>query len=378
MHPIVDHLQAPHIPCDRPQEFNFSQTETVDMPSAPPVGVVIANYNNGAFVGRALESVTRQSCRNLRTIVVDDASTDNSDAEIRNCLSRLNDSRFSYIRLDTNVGQTGAIKRGLAELDTPFVAFLDSDDAWYENFIERHLCAHMNADFPVALTYCDSHIIDADDHLLAGTAWWFEHNTANNAFETAVVPKIDAATGEFSFPSNGRLTFHPHWTALSATNSMASMMFRRSFVDLVLVLPDSDLRLYLDYYLSTFAGLLTGSVALHDALYAYRMHGSNKHSNATVMGGTYNSSTKDWAPIRDHILRLVLRILDEEAPSIRAAFGDWRHANSKALVKRALDAGSTSGKGAWIRFLDSLSIKARTLLGGGRPGLPGRQWNHER
>ena len=344
------------------------------MPSAPPVGVVIANYNNGAFVGRAIESVARQSCRNLRTIIVDDASTDNSDEEIRNCLSRLGDSRFDYIRLDTNVGQTGAIKRGLAQLDTPFVGFLDSDDMWYENFIERHLCVHMNADFPVALTYCDSHIIDGDDHLLAGTAWWFEHSvTTTAAFEAPVVPTIDAATGQFRFPANGRLTFHPHWTALSATNSMASMMFRRSFVDLVLVVPDADLRLYLDYYLSTFAGLLTGSIAVHDALYAYRMHGSNKHSNATVMGGTYNSSTKDWGPISNHILELVLRILDEEASSIRAAFGDWRHANSKALVKRALDARAPGNRGAWIRFVDSLSAKTQSVLNRGRSVLSGRQ-----
>jgi len=344
------------------------------MPSAPPVGVVIANYNNGPFVGRAIESVARQSWRRLHAIIVDDGSTDNSDEEIRNCLERLGDSRFDYVRLDANVGQTGAIKRGLAQLDTPFVGFLDSDDMWYENFIERHLCVHMNADFPVALTYCDSHIVDAADHLLAGTAWWFEHgSTANKAFESAVVPTVDATTGEFSFLRNGRLTFHPRWTSLSATNSMASMMFRRSFVDLVLVVPDSDLRLYLDYYLSTFAGLLTGSIAIHDALYAYRMHGANKHSNASVMGGTYNSSTKDWGPISNHILQLVQRVLDEEATSIRAAFGDWRHANSKALVKRALDARSPGSRGAWIRFLDSLSMRTQTLMSNGRSVLAGRR-----
>lgn len=336
------------------------------MPSAPPVGVVIANNNNGAFVGRAIESVARQSCRNLRTLVVDDASTDNSDEEIRHCLSRLGDSRFDYIRLDTNVGQTGAIKRGLAQLDTPFVGFLDSDDIWYENFVERHLCVHMNADFPVALTYCDSHIIDADDHLLAGTAWWFEHGTGQGGIDPAMVPTIDATTGQFSFPRNARLTLHPHWTAHSATNSMASMMLRRSFVDLVLVVPDHDLRLYLDYYLSTLAGLLTGSIAIHDPLYGYRMHGSNKHSNATVMGGSYNSSTKDWGPISRHILELVQRILDQEASSIRASFGDWRHAHSQALVKRALDARSTGGRGTWIRFLDSLATRTQNLLGHAR------------
>ena len=72
------------------------------------------------------------------------------------------------------LGQGGAIRRGLAELDTPFVCFLDSDDLWYPDFVARHLAAHMNADIPVALTYCDSHIIDADDRILAGTAWWFD------------------------------------------------------------------------------------------------------------------------------------------------------------------------------------------------------------
>lgn len=333
------------------------------MPSAPPVGVVIANYNNGAFVGRAIESVARQSCRNLRTFIVDDASTDNSDEEIRSCLSRLDDSRFDYIRLQSNVGQTGAIRRGLARLDTPFVGFLDSDDVWYVDFIERHLCVHMNAEFPVALTYCDSHIIDADDHLLAGTAWWFEHGvTAHKGIEPARVPTVDAATGRLSFARTGRLTIHPHWTALSATNTMASMMFRRSFVDLVLVVPDEELRLYLDYYLSTFAGLLTGSIAIHDALYGYRMHGSNKHSNAAVMGGSYNSSTKDWDPISSRVLGLVQRVLDQESPAIRASFGEWRHARSQALVKRALDARSTGGRGAWIRFLDSLSAGTRNAL----------------
>lgn len=349
------------------------------MPSAPQVGVVIANYNNGAFVGRAIESVTRQSYRNLRIIVVDDASTDNSDEEIRNCLARVNDSRFDYLRLETNVGQTGAIKRGLAELDTPFVGFLDSDDKWYENFIERHLCAHMNTDFPVSLTYCDSHIIDSEDRLLASTAWWFDHQEpSTKGLDAALVPQFDAATSEFSFPKNGRLTFHPHWSAVSATNSMASMMFRRSFVDLVLVVPDSDLRLYLDYYLSTFAGLLTGSVAIHDALYAYRMHGANKHSNATVMGGTYNSSTKAWGPIRDHILHLVERVLDEEATAIRGAFGEWRHADAKALVRHALGAQAPGKKGALLRFLDTVSEKASALLPTGLTGSAGRQSRRER
>ncbi len=160
---------------------------------------------------------------------------------------------------------------------------------------------------------------------------------------------------------------------------MASMMFRRSFVDLVLVVPDSDLRLYLDYYLSTFAGLLTGSVAIHDALYAYRMHGANKHSNAAVMGGTYNSSTKDWGPIR------------EPHPSSGPAHprrGSAVHPRrvrrlAPRPVRRRLssgrcDARSPSSKGAWIRFVDAMATRASALLTSGRSGLADRQWRRER
>src|SRR5258708_33538020 len=142
-------------------------TETVPtMLLVPTVGVVVANHDNCAFVTRAIDSVARQTFRDIRVIVVDDASNDESDKVIREHLSRLADPRFHYVRLPTNAGQAGSLRCGLAELDTPFVCFLDSDDVWYEDFIARHLEVHLNADFPVSLTYCYSRILDADARLL--------------------------------------------------------------------------------------------------------------------------------------------------------------------------------------------------------------------
>jgi glycosyltransferase involved in cell wall biosynthesis len=310
------------------------------MPVAPTVGVVIANHNNSDFVGKAIESVARQSVRNIRAVIVDDASTDRSDETIRACLSQLDDGRFRYLKLESNVGQGGAIRRGLAELDTPFVCFLDSDDLWYDDFIARHVAAHMNADIPVALTYCDSHIIDGDDRVLAGTAWWFDAiptETSPRKIDAALIPRLDPKTGELAWPTNGEITFHPHWTPGGATNSTASMMFRRSFVDLVLVPPNEDLRLYVDFYLSTFAALLTGVIAIHEALYAYRMHGRNKHSNATVMGGKYNSSTRPWESVRTPSLKLIRTVLESDAAAFRTAFGEGRHAEAMALIAGEID-----------------------------------------
>ncbi len=312
------------------------------MPLAPPVGVVVANHNNAAYVDKAIESAARQTVQNIRIVVVDDASTDGSDEAIRACLARLGDRRFRYVKLDRNVGQGGALRRGMAELDTPFICFLDSDDIWYEDFVARHLAVHLNADFPVALTYCDSHIVDATGRLLAGTAWWFDsadlHDKTPRPIDPALSPRLDPATGELGYgprPGPG-LTLHPHWTAGSATNSTASMMLRRSFIDLVMVPSDEALRLYVDFYLSTFAGLLTGTIAIHEALYAYRMHGANKHSNAVVPGGAYNSSSREWTPIRDSTLLLIQTALREHGDAFRRTFGEERCAVATAALAEVL------------------------------------------
>ena len=308
------------------------------VPVAPPVGIVIANYNNASFIGDAIGSAARQTVRDIKVIIVDDASTDQSDRVIRQYLSNLNDTRFRYVRLEANVGQGGAIRRGLAEMNTPLVCFLDSDDVWYEHFVERHVSAHMNADFPVALTFCDSHIIDSPGRLAAGTAWWFDYiyDPPNRTIDPLHIPSVDPNTGKLTYPSNKTMTLHGRWSIDVATNSMASMMFRRSFVDLVLTPPDEDLRLFVDFYLSTFAWLLTGAIAIHEVLYAYRMHGDNNHSNGTVLGGTYNSSATSWGPKRDSVLRLIDSVFHKNADTLRAAFGDFHYSQAEAALRAAL------------------------------------------
>jgi glycosyltransferase involved in cell wall biosynthesis len=309
------------------------------MPFAPTVGVVVPNHDNGAFVVEAIRSVAHQTVRDLQVVVVDDASNDDSDGVIRDCLGALGDRRFRYVRNATNLGQCGAIRRGLAELATPFVCCLDSDDVWYDTFVERHLAAHLNTDFPVALTYCDSHVIDAAGRLLAGTAWWFDSQfdePADRCIDARHVPTLDPATGRLSYPAKPQLTLRAAWTPTTATNSMASMMLRRSFVDLVLVPENHHLRLYVDYYLSTLACLLTGVIALHEPLYAYRMHGRNKHSDLAVMGGPYNTSTRPWQSVRERVLHLVHEALGAEAEPIRQAFGHDRYAAAVNSVAQAV------------------------------------------
>lgn len=317
------------------------------MPTVPAVDVVITNCNNERYVAAAIESVATQTIGDLRVVVVDDASIDGSDAAIRAALSKLDDRRFDYVRLETNRGQAGAMRAGLARLDAPFVCFLDSDDYWYSEFVAQHLAAHLNADFPVALSFCDSHIVDAGGRLLAATAWWFDHNSrqpAHRLLAPSLVPDISSASGEATYARKRSMILRTEWSPDSATNTTASMMMRRNFVDLVLVPPDAELQLFADYYLSTFAALLTGVVAIHDSLYAYRMHGANLHSDGDVFGGPYNSSTADWGAIRTGLLQLIRTTLRANAPAIRQAFGDYQYKFADRLLTDVLEPRSWTMK----------------------------------
>ena len=49
-----------------------------------------------------------------------------------------------------------------------FVCFLDSDDLWNPDFLERHLAAHLNETYAVGFTACNARLINGQDELIAG------------------------------------------------------------------------------------------------------------------------------------------------------------------------------------------------------------------
>src|SRR5699024_9706841 len=90
----------------------------------PTVGVVVTCFNCRDYIADAIRSVAGQTLRDFECVVVDDASTDDSGDVIQQLLIELADPRFSLVRLERNVGQTGATRRGLARTRATFVCFL--------------------------------------------------------------------------------------------------------------------------------------------------------------------------------------------------------------------------------------------------------------
>ena len=99
------------------------------------VSVIIPNYNREQLITRAVMSVLSQTYADVEAIVVDDCSSDNS-MEI---LKKIKDSRLRIFKLDKNSGACVARNRGINEAKGEYIAFLDSDDEWLPDKIEKQL-----------------------------------------------------------------------------------------------------------------------------------------------------------------------------------------------------------------------------------------------
>lgn len=102
----------------------------------PEVSVIIPAYNHAAYIGEAVESVLNQSLKNLELIVVDDGSTDATP----DVLARYTDPRMKVIRI-SNQGAHAAINIGLGQASAPYLAILNSDDAYHTQRLEKGVTA---------------------------------------------------------------------------------------------------------------------------------------------------------------------------------------------------------------------------------------------
>lgn len=96
--------------------------------------VVITSYNYRNFVVEAVESALAQSRKPLQVIVVDDGSTDGSVELLHERYE--NDERVTLI-CGRNGGQLAAFQRGVEEVKAGVVCFLDSDDRWAPDYLDR-------------------------------------------------------------------------------------------------------------------------------------------------------------------------------------------------------------------------------------------------
>jgi glycosyltransferase involved in cell wall biosynthesis len=123
----------------------------------PLVSVLLAAHDDAAFLGEAVDSVLRQTLRDLELIVVDDASTDLTPA----LLDAIEDDRLRVVRNEEQAGLATSLNRGLDLAGGRYVARLDADDVALPERLERQV-ERLEAEPGCAVV--GTAIVDLDEH----------------------------------------------------------------------------------------------------------------------------------------------------------------------------------------------------------------------
>jgi len=119
------------------------------------VSVIIRTYNRAYIVAEAIESALKQTYGDYEVLVVDDGSTDNTPEVVQ----AFQDPKLRYIRHERNQGVGAACNTGVLHAQGEFIAFLDSDDLWKPEKLERQV-ACMVRHPEVDAVFSDIEIID--------------------------------------------------------------------------------------------------------------------------------------------------------------------------------------------------------------------------
>lgn len=116
----------------------------------PLVSVITVTRNRGFLLGRCIQSVLGQTYQNVEHIVVDGASTDNT----KEVIDSFNDPRLKFFGLEENLPVLETIDLAFEQSKGDYICFLDSDDEYCLDKVEKELCLIQSLPEEYGMVYC--------------------------------------------------------------------------------------------------------------------------------------------------------------------------------------------------------------------------------
>lgn len=113
------------------------------------VSIIMPSYNTANYIAASIQSVLDQTYQNWELIIVDDCSTDDTDAVVAPFLTN---ARIRYLKNEQNSGAAISRNRALREAKGRWIAFLDSDDLWEPQKLEKQLTFMQEHDYHFSYT----------------------------------------------------------------------------------------------------------------------------------------------------------------------------------------------------------------------------------
>jgi len=129
---------------------------------SPKVSVIIPTYNRADLLPRAIDSVLNQTYRDLELIIVDDGSTDNTKEIVEKYQKK--DERIKYLWEENYGGPARPYNLALKQCQGEYIAFLDSDDVWLPEKLEKQIAIFEEYDGKInlGLVICEAYVVDLD------------------------------------------------------------------------------------------------------------------------------------------------------------------------------------------------------------------------
>lgn len=246
----------------------------------PIISVIIPTYNNSRFIKFALESLFQQIYpeENTEIIVVDDGSTDDTSEVLKEYKEKI-----IYVR-QRRMGIANARNTGMSKAKGEIIAFLDADDIWSEERLQRVVNTFKDKK-DIGLVYHPFALVDSNGHVIHKNfykAFGYKEGLSGWVTEDILAGRIFCGGSSFAF--------------------------RKEIIDKLYPVPE-DIKRGVDYYMTLVAACYATVEYIPDILGKYRLH----ETNTTMFAGQDNvrelaAVNKDFAYMREKTIEKMLRI----------------------------------------------------------------------
>ena len=164
------------------------------------VSIIMPAYNSGRFIEQSIRSVLSQTYTDWELLIVDDCSTDNTTSIV----ASFKDKRIHYQRNTNNMGAALTRNEALKIAKGKYIAFLDSDDIWDAEKLERQIAYMQQTGY--AFTFTNYRIINEDGssqgkELQMPSSMTYHQYLRNTAIGCLTVIIDKEQTGDFRMPN---------------------------------------------------------------------------------------------------------------------------------------------------------------------------------
>ena len=243
----------------------------LQLDSLPLISILINNYNYSRFLKAAIDSALNQTYPHIEVVVVDDGSTDQSQAIITSYGSRI------VPVLKPNGGQASAFNAGFEHSKGEILFFLDSDDTFSPDKVEKmvDLFAQLipnNSSILIfnALAAIDEHGSPLEVDSLSGSCEWRDLHRLNDQSDLLNKTLTRISTSAEVYKHATKYRYIPYLASPTSGFTMT-----RTLAEQVFPLPSQNVKTSADDFLVKAASLSGDIYATNGVLTQYRIHGNN-------------------------------------------------------------------------------------------------------